>query len=76
MPEVENLNHVRAFPHTIVDQNRCVDELADSGPPGDWTSQVGKAPQQSNMVEQSVTEAFGCRGEFYPGVFDDLPEVG
>lgn len=73
MPEVEDLNHVRVFADPIVDQDRRMHQLANPGLPGDWTSQVGKAPQQSNMVEQGVAEAFGSRGEFCPRVFDKSP---
>lgn len=75
MPKVEYVNHVRAFAHAIVDQNRGMDELANPRPASNWTAEVGERPQQRNMVEQCVAETFGSRWELQPGVFNNLLEV-
>ena len=33
MPEMQNLNDVRALPDSVIDKNRCMDELANAGLP-------------------------------------------
>jgi hypothetical protein len=75
MTEVKHFQETLIFMDLVVDQNRAMQQLANTRPFSDGASHTGKAGQQVNVVKQSISKA-RSRLSVVPGdVADDLGEV-
>jgi hypothetical protein len=74
MPEVQNFDNLALFLDSIIDQDRCVDQLAHVGAAGNWASDVWIASQQLQVIENCSSKMLGGGREVGPGVLDDLLE--
>ena len=75
VPEVKNFDDLALFMDPIINQNRCVDQLADVGASGNGASDVRKPSQQLHVIENCRCKSFGAGREVSPGVLDDLLEI-
>jgi hypothetical protein len=76
MPEMQNFNYVRFFLNAIVDQNRCMDEPADTGAAWNLAAKIRVSTQQIHMIEEIVAEAFGAARKINPGILEDVFQIG
>ena len=72
---MKNLNEVWGFVDSIVDRYRGVHELANAEPSFDGASNVRKALQQLEVIQDGIAEPFGCHWKVGPRVGQDLLEV-
>ena len=75
VPEMKNFDDLALFTDPIIDQDRCVDQLADVGASGDRASNVRKPSQQLHVIENCSSKSFGGGREVSPRVLDDLLEI-
>ena len=75
MLEMENLDEPALFVDSVVDQDRCVNQLADARRPRHRVSNVGELAQQLQVIENRGSESFGGAREVVPGVFENLFEI-
>jgi hypothetical protein len=73
---MEDLHDIWAFVDAIVDQDRRVYQLPDTGPPDNRASDVGVTLQELDVVEKGISEALSSRRKVGPRVFEDLLEIG
>ena len=59
MPEMQDLYKFAIVGYPIVDENRGMNQLADSRKIGDRTADIREASEQVNVIEKSKAEAFG-----------------
>jgi len=58
MPEVKNLDEIGVHADTIVYENGCVYQLSDTGTSWDVTTDVWEPPQQFDVIQDCIAEAF------------------
>lgn len=73
---MQDLNHVRAFLNSVVDQDRCVDKLANARFASHRTADIREALQKLDVIEKGVAELFSGRRKVSPGIFEDVLEIG
>jgi len=59
----------------VINQYRRVNQLADTGAPSHGSSDVRKALQQVNVIQNGVTESLRIIWKLRPRVREDFPKV-
>jgi hypothetical protein len=59
VPEMKDLNDVKPFIDSIIDEDGSVHEYTDMTPPVHRAADVREALQQIDVVQDSLTESFG-----------------
>jgi len=75
VPEVQDLHEIRRFVNTVVNQYRRVNQLANTATSSHWGSNVGKALQQIDVIQDCVTESLRILGKGSPGVREDFLKI-
>ena len=75
MPEVQDLHEIWRFVDTVVNQYWRVNQLAYTRASSQWSSNVGKALQQIDVIQDCVAEPIGIIWKLRPGVGKDLFEI-
>ena len=65
---MKNLDEVGFFADAIVDQDRRMDELADSGSSVHGTADIWEALEEIDVVQDGGTESFGRGRKISPGI--------
>jgi hypothetical protein len=76
VPKVKNLHDPRVFMNSVVNQDRRMDKLTDTGPARNRTPNIGERLQQIDVVKNVVSEAFSSRRKVEPRVLDYFFEIG
>jgi hypothetical protein len=72
---MKDFDDLALFMDPIIDQDWCVDQLADVGASGNGASDVRKPSQQLHVIENCSSKSFCAGREVSPGVLDDLLEI-
>jgi len=75
MPKVENLNVIRRFVDAVINQYWRVNQLANAWASHHWGSDVRKALQKMNVIQDRLTESLGILGEQRPGICEDFFKI-
>ena len=72
---MEDFDHVWAFLDPIVNQDRRMHQLADTGTVFDRAANVRKALEKIDVIEKGVAEAFRRSRKVDPRIIEDFLEV-
>jgi hypothetical protein len=75
MPEVKNLDEIGVHADTIVDEDGGVYQLADTGASWDVTTDVWEPPQQIDVIQDRIAEAFRSGREVSPRIVEDFLKI-
>jgi hypothetical protein len=69
---MQNLHVIGVFVDAIVDHNRTVQELSNPRSSRYRRADVRKGPQQIDVIQDRITEAFGIAGKANPRIGQDV----
>ena len=58
MPEMKNLDNLRAFLYMVIDEHGRIHKLANAFPPSYWATNVRESLQELNVVEDGCPKLF------------------
>ena len=58
MPEVKNLDEIGVHADAIIDEDGCVYQFANTGTIWHFTTDVWEPPQQIDVIQDRIAEAF------------------
>jgi hypothetical protein len=65
---MQNFDQLSDIIHPVVNQDRRMHQLTDSGSSFDWAANIGKPLQQIDVIEKGASESLGGIWEIHPGV--------
>jgi hypothetical protein len=75
VPEVQDLHEIWRFMDSVINQYRRVNQLADAGASIHWGSNVWKAFQQIDVIQDCITESLRILGKPRQGVGEDFLKI-
>jgi hypothetical protein len=75
MPEVQNFNYLGTLLNTIVDENRCMDELTDTLFSGHGASDIGKSLSKARWFRSALPKFSALAAKFIQEYSSNLLEI-
>jgi hypothetical protein len=69
MREVANLDDLGTFLNAVIDENWCMDELANTRSTGHRAADMREGSQQADVVQKRIAETSSSRRKIEPGIF-------
>jgi len=75
MPEVQNLHLVGRLADFVINQYRRVNKLEDTRASSRWGTNIGKALEEVDVIQDCVAESLCALGKLRPGVGEDFLKI-
>ena len=73
---MKHLYDIGSRVNAVINQNRSMHKLADTGRSSHGLADIGKGSQDINVIQNCIAESGGRLWKVCPGVGDDFVEVG